>query len=81
MGAAGEDESDEVVKRWDHPFHNTVPSFPLPRKRPALWDELDEDASGGKEDGAGGAKQGREGVKQGKKGSIFVRYKRVDSSC
>ena len=71
-GAAGEDGSEEVVKRWDQPFHNTVPSFPLPRKRPALWDELD-DASEGKEDGTGGAKQGREGGQKGKKGFKYCR--------
>lgn len=72
-GAVGEEGSEEVVKRWDQPFHNTVPSFPLPRKRPALWDELHEDALEGKEDGAGGAKQGRDGGQKGKEGVSILR--------
>lgn len=54
-------ELQERAKRWDHPFHNTVPSFPLPRKRLALWGNLDYGVAEGREEEAVGGKQGSGG--------------------
>ncbi len=39
--AGGGRGGQETPKRWDHPFHHTVPPFPMPRKRPAPWAEAE----------------------------------------
>eukprot|EP00752_Nemacystus_decipiens_P005998 g5416.t1 len=44
----------EMPKRWDQPFHHTVPPFPMPRKRRNPWAEGGEEGAGNGADGAGG---------------------------
>ena len=63
-GGAG--AAEDRPKRWDQPFHHTVPSFPMPRKRPAPWGDV---APGGGGEGEG--KEGREeGFRGGERGGM-----------
>lgn len=57
-GAAAGGGGEERPKRWDQPFHHSVPAFPLPRKRPAPWGG--RAAGGGEEDVGEGGGQGGE---------------------
>ena len=68
-GARGTGAAEDRPIRWDQPFHHTVPSFPMPRMRPAPWGEI---APGGGAEGGG--EEGREeGGRGGERESVWRR--------
>ncbi|CAM9857360.1 unnamed protein product, partial [Scytosiphon promiscuus] len=45
--ARGRSRREDLPKRWDQPFHHTVPAFPMPRKRAAPWGEAGQEVMAG----------------------------------
>lgn len=58
----------EMPKRWDQPFHHTVPPFPMPRKRRNPWAEGGAEGQVAGEGASGGGGEENKPIRAGPRG-------------